>query len=702
MRAPVELELTAPHGAHVSHRRQRHFWTAGTASVLLGVTLVAVLALSGSGGRRSVLSEALPLNDEEVDITTEDVNQANAEVNADLHALQTEQAGHVRGSMPTDEVEASAIVGDMDHYVRSMGDKFGDVTSSHSDDQAEADRIIDIANKEGVDTTGKSGATIYEAVSDASLPHTAFLRGSIPNYRAESAYIVSGVDGNYEKELENAPTMSVVGGKVPAREVAYRIIDEAYKDKTSPDCTGTVDKDGVHGVGKGTPPCSATVAFKKPKNMAGSHLVSKVFVNISLDMTQSDHVYASQNALAGGMCNDATKAHVRSALAEAAGVGSADVILASDAVVEEEGAGDGAGDGSGAVIHDASDTVSAEKATRTSLLKKSAEKIRAVAEQAAKKQAKAEARVAFRSGVLAGAQQNLVAEVQKVEGQLAKLQRSGQKPTTNLAAAEASALKGDSLFERKLAAASLQLEMSQHKLLQKAAKWKVAESSSETAAAKYRAEKAELLNKQEPFYWLRTPSSDEKAKPVELQQAHKRRLLQVAPGASRSDIDTPECKYYATILVPTSESRDAAYECQQKIDILLVNRGLMPALKVTTSILDLPGPEPSARLVDCNEDSCCRIEILHDDEWGTVCDDSDSDNGASIAAVACRQAGCPGLGTMQMSFGGGEGKIWLDDVECMGGEPELADCKVSEWNDSDCDHSEDMGICCADGCTGPL
>ena len=127
----------------------------------------------------------------------------------------------------------------------------------------------------------------------------------------------------------------------------------------------------------------------------------------------------------------------------------------------------------------------------------------------------------------------------------------------------------------------------------------------------------------------------------------------------------------------------------------------MPALSVTTSILDIPAPAPTARLVDCNEDKCCRIEVLHEDEWGTVCDDSDDENGPSIAAVACRQAGCPGLGTMQHEFGGGEGKIWLDDVECTGGEPKLSECKVSAWNDSDCDHSEDMGVCCADGFTGP-
>ena len=114
-----------------------------------------------------------------------------------------------------------------------------------------------------MDITGKAGATLYKVASDPNQPASAWLRGSIPNYRAESAYITSGVDGNYEKELENALN-GVVGGKVPAREVADKIVDAAYKDPTSPDCTGSVDADGVHGVGHGTSPCIATLKFRKP------------------------------------------------------------------------------------------------------------------------------------------------------------------------------------------------------------------------------------------------------------------------------------------------------------------------------------------------------------------------------------------------------------------------------------------------------
>jgi hypothetical protein len=61
-----------------------------------------------------------------------------------------------------------------------------------------------------------------------------------------------------------------------------------------------------------------------------------------------------------------------------------------------------------------------------------------------------------------GRQAGLQDEVSKVQRQLAHLERVEHK-STNLAAAEAKAFKGDSLFERKLAAAALELQLSLNK-----------------------------------------------------------------------------------------------------------------------------------------------------------------------------------------------------------------------------------------------
>lgn len=45
-------------------------------------------------------------------------------------------------------------------------------------------------------------------------------------------------------------------------------------------------------------------------------------------------------------------------------------------------------------------------------------------------------------------------------------------------------------------------------------------------------------------------------------------------------------------------------------------------------------------------------------------------------------------------FGRGTGPIWLDDVECQGNELHIEQCISRPWNESNCDHSEDVGVIC--------
>ena len=477
---------------------------------------VALIAVAFHGGGRVSLSVQTgvvitpPGANGEVDVTTEDVNAANAKVAADLKKLVTERAAlKHRGSVPTDEVEADAIIGFMDHYVRTMGEPYESVTGSHSDHAAEADAIIDHANEDNVDVTGKAGATIYQVASDPTAPSSAWLRGSIPNYRAESSYIVSGVDGNYEKELENGPTMSVVGGKVPARQVAYTIIDEAYKDVTSPDCTGVVDKDGVHGVGRGTPPCQGTLAFKKPKNMAGNSALSQILFNITLDMALGDNVLAalSQRGTTLGACDEALKLKVRSALDQSAGVASSDVIFPSVAVNATD------------EVNTADDSPIVAESPVTQL----------------KRIDREQAREMLRPRVNGP---SLGTEVRKIQGQLAGLERH---PPANLAAAEAKVLKGDTVFERKLAAAALQLELTQHTLMKK----ERATKSADSASAQYAAEKAWLLKKQ--------------AAPAKVFRMHRRQLLEASAAGPET------CTFSGYIIVPTADAFDARVNTEKQV-----------------------------------------------------------------------------------------------------------------------------------------
>ena len=68
------------------------------------------------------------------------------------------------------------------------------------------------------------------------------------------------------------------------------------------------------------------------------------------------------------------------------------------------------------------------------------------------------------------------------------------------------------------------------------------------------------------------------------------------------------------------------------------------------------------------------MEILHNGEWGTICDDSFDMNEAT---VICRQLklGKAVAAYSSARYGHGTGKIWMDDTQCTGNERKLQDCR---------------------------
>ncbi|XP_011871663.1 PREDICTED: lysyl oxidase homolog 3 [Vollenhovia emeryi] len=87
------------------------------------------------------------------------------------------------------------------------------------------------------------------------------------------------------------------------------------------------------------------------------------------------------------------------------------------------------------------------------------------------------------------------------------------------------------------------------------------------------------------------------------------------------------------------------------------------------------------------------VEILHNRQWGNICDDEWDD---AEANVVCKQLGFNGAikATTYSHFGQARRKYWMDNVYCDGAEDELAKCRFDGWGNNDCDSNEAAGVIC--------
>ena len=92
------------------------------------------------------------------------------------------------------------------------------------------------------------------------------------------------------------------------------------------------------------------------------------------------------------------------------------------------------------------------------------------------------------------------------------------------------------------------------------------------------------------------------------------------------------------------------------------------------------------------DDTKGRVEICHNNEWGTVCDNSWS---KSDGMVACRQLGLSFKAvTTDQSYGQGTRQIWSGNVSCTGSEGRLIDCVQNGFNSRNCPRGEGAGLVC--------
>lgn len=108
---------------------------------------------------------------------------------------------------------------------------------------------------------------------------------------------------------------------------------------------------------------------------------------------------------------------------------------------------------------------------------------------------------------------------------------------------------------------------------------------------------------------------------------------------------------------------------------------------------DIPEPGP-VRLVGGPDRCAGRVEVLHEEQWGSVCHD---DWDIKDAQVVCKQLGCGDavLAPIGAKFGRGFDTIWLDDVNCTGLEADLSECQARPWGDHNCYHGEDASAICS-------
>ena len=91
-----------------------------------------------------------------------------------------------------------------------------------------------------------------------------------------------------------------------------------------------------------------------------------------------------------------------------------------------------------------------------------------------------------------------------------------------------------------------------------------------------------------------------------------------------------------------------------------------------------------------------RVEIYHNGEWGTVCDDGWDLNDAQ---VVCKELGIGNAIYARHGafYGQGRGSVWLSNLQCVGTEWTIGNCSHSRRGEFYCYHYRDAGVKCLSG-----
>ncbi|XP_046547672.1 low-density lipoprotein receptor-related protein 5-like [Haliotis rubra] len=89
------------------------------------------------------------------------------------------------------------------------------------------------------------------------------------------------------------------------------------------------------------------------------------------------------------------------------------------------------------------------------------------------------------------------------------------------------------------------------------------------------------------------------------------------------------------------------------------------------------------------------VLLYFNNAWGTICDDNWTGNDAGVICkmLGYSAVGAGGVGNARFGYFS-SGRIWLEDVSCVGNETSITQCQKSNWGITDCSHAEDAGVLC--------
>ncbi|XP_041072384.1 deleted in malignant brain tumors 1 protein-like [Carcharodon carcharias] len=100
------------------------------------------------------------------------------------------------------------------------------------------------------------------------------------------------------------------------------------------------------------------------------------------------------------------------------------------------------------------------------------------------------------------------------------------------------------------------------------------------------------------------------------------------------------------------------------------------------------------RLVGGGDQCSGRVEVLHGEQWGTLCDVHFA---LEDASVVCEQLQCGAVKEIPRNspFGKGTGLVWKENYRCRGNESRLSECPVTSGENFNCSHGNDASVTCS-------